>query len=317
MSLTLDATKAFQWPRKTRELQCHLADSTIWNDFTLRDGDIVINTWSKAGTTWTQQIVSQLLFDGAEDINVAQISPWLDFRVGAATRLAMLEAQTHRRFVKTHLPVEALGIDPKARYIYLARDGRDAIWSFHNHFFNLKPERLAAINDAPGRVGPPLERPPESIRDYYLEWFERDGYPFWPFWAHVRGWWAVRDLPNVMLLHFNDLKRDLPGTIRRIAAFLDIPVQEACFDTILEHCSFQWMKVHAPLVTPGGGVGWGDGGATFINKGTNGRWHDVLTPEDCAAYQARALAELGPDCARWLETGDRDGPNGGSPGDRS
>lgn len=239
---------------KTRELRRHLADSLIRNDLPLRDGDIVIATWGKAGTTWTQQIVSQLLFDGAEGI-------------------------------------------------YLGRDGRGAVWSYHNHFFTLKPERLAAINDAPDRVGPALERPPEAIRDYYRAWFDRDGHPFWPFWDHVRGWWAVRDLPNVKLLHFNDLKTDLPGAIRAIAAFLDIPIDAARFPAILEHCSFAYMKAHGSLVAPGGGVGWAGGGATFMNKGENGRWRDVLTSEDCAEYDARAVDELGPDAAAWLASG--------------
>lgn len=249
--------------------------------------------------------MGQLLFGGAEDLAVASLSPWVDFRVGAAERLDQLAAQTHRRFLKSHLPVDALGLSSKARYLYLGRDGRDAMWSYYNHFRTLKPERLAAINDAPGRVGPAMERPPDSVRDYFRTWLDRDGYPFGPFWSHVRDWWALRDLPNLRLLHFNDLKRDLPGSIRAIAGFLGIPIDEKVFPTIVEHCSFDWMKRHAALVTPGGGVGWEDGGASFIHKGTNGRWRDALTPQDCADYEARALAELGPDCARWLATGDR------------
>ena len=289
---------------RTRELRCHLCDSTLWNGLSLRDGDIVIASWAKSGTTWTQQIVGQLLFQGAEEVEVARISPWVDFRLGAGDRIAMLEAQTHRRFLKTYLPVYALGIDRDVRYIYLARDGRDAVWSLHNHYHTMKPERLAAINDAPGRVGPPLERPPESVRDWYRAWFERDGYPVWPYWDHVRGWWAFRRLPNVMLLHFNELKRDLPGAIRAIAAFLDLPVDEARLPAIVEHCSFGYMKAHAALVAPGGGIGWADGGASFIHKGENGRWRAVLTAEDRAAYEARAVAELGPEAAHWLATGE-------------
>ncbi len=305
MSLLKAPDSRSDLPLKTCELRCHLADSTIWNDFRFRDSDVVIVTWAKSGTTWMQQIVSQLIFGGAEGINVAEMSPWVDFRLGAAGRLALLEAQTHRRFLKTHLPVEALGISPKPKYIYLGRDGRDAVWSHHNHFRTLKAERLEAINDDPGRVGPPIERPPESVREYFRTWLERDGYPLWPFWSHVRSWWAIRDLPNVKLLHFNDLKGDLAGSIRSIADFLETPTDAETFPKIVEHCSFNWMKAHASLVAPGGGVGWDDGGASFIHKGTNGRWRDVLTKQDCAEYEARALAELGPECARWLETGER------------
>jgi aryl sulfotransferase len=96
------------WPRKTRELRSAKFDSAVWNNFTYRDDDIVIATYEKAGTTWTQQIVSQLVFQGAADVAVQAISPWLDLRLPPAPeKLAMLDAQRHRRFVKTHLPVDA------------------------------------------------------------------------------------------------------------------------------------------------------------------------------------------------------------------
>jgi len=35
----------------------------------------------------------------------------------------------------------------------------------------------------------------------------------------------------------------------------------------------------------------------------NGRWRDTLTAQDVRDYEARALAELGPDCANWLAHG--------------
>ena len=119
----------------------------------------------------------------------------------------------------------------------------------------------------------------------------------------MRGWWQARHLPNVLLVHFNDLKADLPGNLRRIAAFLGIAPDEAAFARILAHCDFDYMKANAGQMAPRGGSSWKGGADTFINKGTNGRWRDRLTPEDVAAYEARALAELGPDCARWLAAG--------------
>jgi aryl sulfotransferase len=69
------------WPRKTREMHNHHFDSTIWNDLQFRDDDIVIGTYAKSGTTWVQQIVSQLIFNGQEGLEVAEMSPWLDLRV--------------------------------------------------------------------------------------------------------------------------------------------------------------------------------------------------------------------------------------------
>jgi aryl sulfotransferase len=47
-----------------------------------------------------------------------------------------------------------------------------------------------------------------------------------------------------------------------------------------------------------------EGGArSFLFKGTNGRWRDVLTKEEVAGYQRRAAEVLPADAARWLERG--------------
>ncbi|WP_108661568.1 sulfotransferase domain-containing protein [Acuticoccus kandeliae] len=292
------------WPKKQREFHNHHFDSTIWNDFQFRDDDIVIGTYGKSGTTWTQQIVGQLIFNGVADINVAEISPWLDLRLPSKDiKLAAMEAQTHRRFMKTHLPVDALVFSPRAKYIYIGRDGRDVVWSMYNHHANANRAFYDALNETPGRVGPPIQRPPEDIREYYHDWLDRDGHPFWPFWENVQSWWDVRGLPNVLLLHFSDLKADMPGQIRRIAEFLEIEIAPARWPLILEHCTFEYMKRHAALTAPLGGALWYGGGETFINKGTNGRWRDVLSAEDICKYEAAAGWYLGEDCARWLETG--------------
>jgi aryl sulfotransferase len=63
------------------------------------------------------------------------------------------------------------------------------------------------------------------------------------------------------------------------------------------------MKAHAELSAPLGGTIWEGGAGTFINKGTNGRWHDTLTRAEIRVYESRAVAELGADCAAWLEIG--------------
>ena len=297
-------TRAVLWPLKTRDIHNHHFDSTVWDHVTFRPDDVVIATYAKAGTTWTQQIVGQLIFGGDPDVNVSELSPWIDLRVPARDlKIAAIEAQRHRRFLKTHLPVDALRFSPTAKYIYVARDGRDVVWSMYNHHANANAAWYAALNDTPGRVGPPIEPPPASIRQYFHDWLDRDGHPFWPFFENVASWWSVRHLPNVLLVHFAQLKADLPGEIRRIADFLSIDVDEARWPEIVEHCSFDWMKRNAAKAAPLGGVFWDGGAETFINKGTNGRWRDTLTEADSRKYEDMALASLGPDCARWLATG--------------
>ncbi|MCE9648760.1 MAG: sulfotransferase domain-containing protein [Parvibaculum sp.] len=292
------------WPRKSREIHSHHFDSTTWNDFPFRADDIVISTYAKSGTTWVQQIVSQLIFSGQEGLQVAEMSPWLDLRVPPKeVKLPELEKQDHRRFIKTHLPVDALVFSPQAKYLYIGRDGRDVVWSLHNHHLNANDTWYEALNDTPGRVGPAMPRPETSIVQYFEEWLAGDGYPFWPFWENIRSWWKIRHLPNVHFLHFANLKQDMPGEIRKIAEFLDIPIDESCWEKILEHCSFDYMKRNATASVPLGGAFWDGGAATFVHKGTNERWRGMLSEGTISAYEQRAVRELGEDCARWLATG--------------
>lgn len=292
------------WPKKQRELHTNHFDSTVWDALTPRDGDIIISTYAKSGTTWTQQIVAQLLFNGDPSVETHALSPWVDLRVPPKEiKVPELEAQTHRRFMKTHLPVDALSYWPQAKYIYIGRDGRDVLWSLHNHHMMANDAWYAALNDTPGLVGPPIGKPDPDIVAYFRTWLERDGFPFWSLWENVRSWWAIRDLPNILFVHFADLKQDMEGEMRRIADFLEIRPTGEAWPKILHHCTFDYMKNNANQVAPLGGAMWDGGGQSFINKGANGRWRDVLSAEDQAAYEARALAELGADCANWLKNG--------------
>jgi len=170
---------ALAWPEKTKEMHNQHIDSTFWNDFKFRDDDIIISTYAKSGTTWMQQIISQMLFNGETDLDTQGMSPWIDFRVPPKEiKLPAVEAQTHRRFVKTHLPVEALVYSPKAKYIYIGRDGRDVLWSLYNHHLNGNEAMYDALNKTPGLVGPPLEPPTEDIREYWHTWLAKDGFPY-------------------------------------------------------------------------------------------------------------------------------------------
>jgi aryl sulfotransferase len=123
-----------------------------------------------------------------------------------------------------------------------------------------------------------------------------------PFWAHAQGWWDVRDLPNVLLLHYADIIGDMPEQIRRLAAFIDAPLDEARLAAILPLCAIGHMREVASedaMLTRA----FKQGAATFFNKGTNGRWRDVLTPAEIDKADVIAERSLTPDCARWLRGG--------------
>lgn len=291
----MDTTIA--WPKKQREVVRWVLDSRKWNDFEFRPDDIVVGTWSKSGTTWTQQIVSQLLCGGLPD--QSRESPWIDASLfpGAVERA---QAQTTRRYLKTHLSLDSIVYSPLAKYIYIGRDGRDVFWSWHNHHVGFKPEVLDHI-DSINPHEAPYDRPNPDVRLAFLEWLDRDGYPNEPFFSHVQGWFDARRLPNLLMVHFANLKADMPGEIARIAKFLDIEVAPEAWPAILEHCSFDFMRQKA--IAESDGTVFKGGGATFFNKGTNGRWRDVLTPEDVARYEAEVARNLTPECAEWLATG--------------
>ena len=106
-------------PQRTRTYQNQTIDSTRWDGFSHRADDIVVATSYKSGTTWTQAIVANLLYpDGEFPMPVWQLSPWLDMRPPPLERiLAGLEAQTERRFIKTHLPLDGLLFDSQVQYI--------------------------------------------------------------------------------------------------------------------------------------------------------------------------------------------------------
>lgn len=297
-----------QWPSKKREVQQGVLNSRVWDDFHFRPDDVIIATWQKSGTTWVQQIVSQLIFLGAEDVNPQDKSPWLDFILTPKKEtLAKLEAQTHRRFIKTHLPLDALVYNHNAKYIYVARDGRDVVWSLHNHLVNATPEFYQRIADAPGRIGPVVQKPPADPREFFLAFLGDDSRPdrrTSTFWDNLRSWWEARHTPNLLLVNYCDLKTDMEAEIRRIALFLDIDVSSDTWPQILQHCSFEYMKANASRMSPAEAeILWEQGGETFINKGVNGRWIDLLTAEDIERYDRAAKRELGEDGAAWLASG--------------
>jgi aryl sulfotransferase len=296
----MDGPKTDAGPVKTRELVNAILDSTLWNGFQFRDDDIVVASPAKAGTTWTLAILVQLLHDAPEIARVGRICRWIDFKLDQEGRMEAVEAQTHRRAMKSHLPADALMISPRAKYVYVARDGRDVAWSEHNHLHNTSDEFRAAVNATRPAGSPEIDRPSADVHEYYRDWLAgRRGIS--DFWDHIRSWWALRDQPNVYLLHYQNLQDDLEGRVADLAEYLGIEVDPETMTRAVEHCGYAHMKANAEAMFPG--MPFVDGGSTFINKGTNGRWREVLSAEEIAAYEARALAELGPVCAEWLATG--------------
>ena len=299
-------------PVRTHVYQNHHMDSTRWDYFEWRSDDIVISTSYKAGTTWAQAIVAHLLFpDGNLPGPVGEMSPWLDMRTQPLELILNgLKAQTHRRFLKTHLPLDGLPYREDVRYLYVARDARDVFMSLWNHYSNHTDEAFVAMNSTPGRVGDEFPRLPDDIHAFWRGWitrgwfaWESDGWPYWSHLHHVQSWWDYRHLPNIQLVHFSDMLEDTEREVRRIASFLGIEVPEGAWSGIVEAVSFAEMKRRGERYAPGGGGHWKGGASTFLHKGTNGRWHDVLSRDEVRLYDAACERVLTPECRTWLENG--------------
>ena len=295
--------QAIDWPVKRRELRLCVTDSVRWNDFEFRDNDVVIGTWSKSGTTWMQQIVAQLIFGGDSEIYGQSISPWID-GVPMPQSREMADVQAHRRFLKTHLPVDALVYSPQARYIYVGRDARDVFWSWHHHAASVSEEAEALVRAWCQSQGVPEPEPLDpDVRVAYDDWLARDAAPYPSFWDNLQSWWNIRRLPNLLLLHYAKMKEDPEEAVRRIAGFLEIELTQELLDRVLRYSSFDHMKALAAK-QPFLDFVFKGGGGDFIHKGTNGRWRDVLSDEEIAKCDRIAAERLTPDCAHWLRTGD-------------
>jgi aryl sulfotransferase len=287
-------------------------DSRQWDKYQPREGDVVVATAPKCGTTWTQRIVALLIFQSAAPRPIIETSPWIDcrFQIPIDVAVQILGAQTHRRAVKSHLPFDALPVYDEMKYIHVARDGRDSCMSFHNHFTNFKQK---ALDDLDGiglsdeTIGRPVPRPPSDPRGFYLHWIdprsETGAYVGNDFFDLERSYWSERKRPNLLMVHYNDLKADLSGEMKRIAEFLEIDIPPDVWPSLVEAARFESMKKDGRALLPVLDTIFKEGPDTFLNRGTNERWREVLQDDDVELYNRRVESELSPGLASWLTSG--------------
>jgi aryl sulfotransferase len=280
-------------------------DSGRWARFAFREGDIVISTRSKSGTTWVQMICALLVFQDPElPEPLAELSPWIDWLVLPEEELwPRLEAQEHRRFVKTHTPLDGLPLDPRATFVVVARHPLDMAVSLFHQGENLDRARIAELTGGP----PPVEGAPArpSLERWLRGWIAWEGDPREELDSlpgvlhHLRDAWARRDDPNVVLLHYDDLSADLAGEMRRLAARLGIEVPQDRWPALVEAATFSSMRARAQELAPDPSGVMKDRNR-FFRAGVSGAGRSLLGPDDLQRYERR-VAELAPaDLVRWL-----------------
>jgi aryl sulfotransferase len=300
------------WQR-TRVYKNHHLDSTRWDAIDPRDGDVVITTSYKSGTTWTQHIVGQLLLrDVPNPPPTPMASPWVDsrFHIPLDVMASMVAAQTHRRFLKSHLPADGLPYREGTQYIVVARDARDVFMSLVNHYAAYTDGALERFNDDPAL--PRFERFDGDVKSLWRNWigrgyfaWESDGYPWWGNLHHTATYWPHRECKNVLFVHYNDLKADLSAEVQRIADFLGVPLDDAECERVVRESQLDRMREKALEGEDMLSAFFEGGAKRFFFKGTNGRWRDVLDADDLALYEEAKRRVLTPDCAAWLEAGSR------------
>ncbi|MEM7074174.1 MAG: sulfotransferase domain-containing protein [Pseudomonadota bacterium] len=185
--------------------------------------DVIITPFGKCGTTWMQQIVHGLRSGGDMSFDeISAVVPWIELAHDMGIDISAPQAQTPRAF-KSHLTWHDI---PKGgRYIVVLRDPLDAMVSMYRFFDGWFFARGSVrLND---------------FAEYYLarEEVGRD------FWTHAASWWGVRDRADVLVLAYEHMKRDLPGTVRRVAGFIGID-DGAAIDIATRQAAFDFMKAH-------------------------------------------------------------------------
>ncbi len=247
--------------------------------------DVFVMTYPRSGTNWMMQIVYQLIHHGEGEFDhIHSVVPWPDailtspMMANYAIPLDLANdwqtAPERKRIIKTHRNWELLPYSEEAKYISVIRDPKDVFVSAY--FF---------IRDG----GMPSTTPPV---DTMYRVFKADKFLLGGSWpANTAGYWAQRHRPNVLIVSFASMKRDLEGTVRQVAAFLDIHVSDEIIRKVCEKSSFEYMKTIDRKFGTFRTIPWRAPGA-MIRKGRQGGSGELLTPAQQDALDAHCIAEL-------------------------
>lgn len=273
----------------------------IQQQITWRDGDIVISVPAKSGTTWTMNIVHQLLSGGTADFeDIYAEVPWAEF-LGypqqpfeeVLERIEQMPTDRRRAF-KTHsappgVPFHAEGSGKDVKYIVVLRNPEEALVSFRP-FIGQHTDDWFDMWQVPKEA---LYR--EDFPSFYSDVIDAQGMQGM-FFGFLAAWWSLRNSPNVLFLHFSDMKRDHETSIRKIASFLGIEPTQQQWPAILEYTSFPWMKQNEDKfeASTAGKVPILNSGA-MIRKGQSGQASADGMTDDIARHLREQGSKIFPD----------------------
>lgn len=258
-------------------LMSHIAYNweAVWA-FRPDPSDLLIATYPKAGTTWTQEIVDLLLNNGdAEFCKRAPTpvrSPFLEINSPPPipSGLDLLKNMDPPRIIKTHLPFQLVPLgfwENKCKAIYVARNAKDNLVSYY-HFDCMN-----------------LTQPEPGPWDGYIHKFMRGDLGWGSWYDHVKGYWEKREKKNILYLFYEDMKENPRREVERIMRYLDLSLSDEVITRIVELTSFKKMKenpmanyscipdnVFDQSISP------------FMRKGEVGDWTNHFTPEQSKMF---------------------------------
>ena len=259
----------------------------IRTSFTARPDDVFIVSYPKSGTTWMQQIVRLIRNNGIQsDAKITEVVPWLEGSdapgFGCSMQLCDVEKMSSPRAFKTHLPISMIPSGPDAPlYIYVARNPKDVAVSLYSFAAQLFKSSVGVV--------------PFSW-EIFLMMFISGNLWYGSWFDHVLGWWEHKDKPNVLLVQYEDMQRDLPSMVKRVADFMGCDLTQEALDVIVRQCTFDSMRSN-----PSTNYSWlgqsvneayssfnsnptSSNDVEFLRKGTVGDWKNYFTPEQSAQF---------------------------------
>jgi aryl sulfotransferase len=247
-----------------------------------------------------------------------EISPWLDWLVTPAKEVfSRLEAQDHRRIIKTHTPLDGIGLLPEVTYLVVGRDPLDMAVSLYNQGGNIDRARVRRLIEAgassdsgslPKQKSTESLEGPAAARDWLLRWIRWEPDPIEHLDSlpgvlmHLSHAWSWRRHENVILLHYDELRSNLEGEMKRLAAQLGLHVESSKWPSLVEACSFEAMRSRASELV--GQSGTLVEPLRFFRRGSSGEGRELLSPEELRDYRVRVARMARSDLVSWLH---RDG----------
>ncbi|GAB3249201.1 sulfotransferase domain-containing protein [Kineosporia babensis] len=277
-------------------------DNARWQSVTLRPDDVIVAAPMKSGTTWVQSICAMLLFRATGfDAPLSRLSPWIDMKdTPIEDVVARLEAQAHRRILKSHTPLDGLPTAEGVKTVFVARHPLDSALSWYHHLHNMDSPAMMTSLGFPPEIS---LYPTTDDRTWLREWVMADSAPAGEsqsmnaYLDHARIAWEQRDRDDLVLLHYADLSADLEGQMRALAERLGAQVPDELWAELLEAASFKQMSARPEVWTPTQPF---HDRAAFFREGRSGGGAALLEPEVLEAYRERAAQVLPAELNTWL-----------------